>query len=100
MTYVSLLVLHLAISFAVFLFIHAKILKVHNYMFFVVLLLPFWGLLLMVILHFQIAFNADDCEEIQVEKLKLDSELYKSVTVDEKKVAETTVPIEEALIVN
>ena len=35
-----------------------------------------------------------------VEKLKLESELYRSVTVDEKKVAANTVPIEEALLVN
>ena len=69
-------------------------------MFFVSLLLPFWGLLLVLILHFQIAFDADDSIDVGVEKMKLESELYKSVTVDDKKVADSTVPIEEALLIN
>jgi tetratricopeptide (TPR) repeat protein len=56
--------------------------------------------LLVLILHFQILFKADDFINIDVEKLKLESELYKSVTVDEKKVSTSTVPIEEALVVN
>lgn len=91
---------HLIISLLCFLGIQFNILKVHKYMFFVALLLPFWGVLILLILHFQIWFDADDSIYVGVEKLKLESELYKSVTVDEKKVATTTVPIEEALVVN
>ena len=68
-------------------------------MFLVVLLLPLWGIIIVLILHFQIAFDATDSAEIGVEKLKLESELYKSVTVDEKK-ADTAIPIEEALLIN
>ena len=68
-------------------------------MFFVTLLVPLWGLLIVLILHFQIAFDATDSAEIGVEKLKLESELYKSITVDEKK-TDTTIPIEEALLIN
>ena len=100
MPYIILLVLHLIISALVFLGIQFHILKVHDYMFFVVLFLPFWGLLTVLILHFQIFFRADDGIDVGVEKLKLESELYKSVTVDEGKVAANTVPIEEALVVN
>ncbi|MBO7217989.1 MAG: hypothetical protein J6V50_04735 [Clostridia bacterium] len=69
-------------------------------MFFVALLLPLWGLLILLILHFQIFFKADNSIEIGVERLKLESELYKSVTIDNKKTAATTVPIEEALVIN
>jgi len=68
-------------------------------MFFVALLLPFWGVLILLILHFRIAFNADDSAEIGVEKLKLESELYKSITLDEKN-ADSAIPIEEALLIN
>ena len=100
MIYVILLAIHLVISVLVFLGIQFHILKVHDYMFFVALLLPFWGVLLVLILHFQIFFRADDGIDVGVEKLRLESELYKSVTVDEKKVAANTVPIEEALVVN
>lgn len=100
MLYIILLAVHLIISVLVFLGIKFNILKVHKYMFFVVLFLPFWGVLSVLILHFQILFDADDGIEIGVEKLKLESELYKSVTVDESRGAKGTVPIEEALVVN
>ncbi len=98
--YVILLALHLIISALVFLGIQFHILKVHKYMFFVALLLPFWGVLTVLILHFQIFFRADDGIDVGVEKLKLESELYRSITIDEKKVAANTVPIEEALLIN
>ena len=100
MWYIILPAVHLLICLLVFLGLRAQILKVHDYMFFVALLLPFWGVLLVLILHFQIWFEADDSIDVGVEQLKLESELYKSVTVDEKKVAASTVPIEEALLIN
>jgi len=100
MPFLFLLIVHIIISVLVFLGIKFNILKVHMYMFFVALLLPFWGVLTVLILHFQIFFEADDGIDVGVEKLKLESELYKSVTVDENKVAANTVPIEEALVVN
>ena len=100
MIYIILLAVHLFICLFVYLGIEFHILKVHSYMFFVVLFLPFWGLLTVLILHFQILFEADDGIDVDVEKLKLESELYKSVTVDDKKNAKYTVPIEEALLVN
>lgn len=100
MIYIILLAVHLFICLFVYLGIKFHILKVHSYMFFVVLFLPFWGLLTVLILHFQILFEADDGIDVDVEKLKLESELYKSVTVDDKKNAKYTVPIEEALLVN
>lgn len=95
-----LLAVHLLVCLAVFWCIRFEVLKVHKYMFFVALLLPFWGVLVLLVLHFQIGFDADDAIDVGVEKLKLESELYKSVTLDEKSVASTTVPIEEALVIN
>ena len=100
MLYIILFAVHLLICLLVFLGIEFGVLKVHRYMFFVVLFLPFWGLLTVLILHFQILFEADDGIDVGVEKLKLESELYKSVTVDEKRNAKNTVPIEEALLIN
>ena len=99
MVYAVCLFLHLCVCLAVFLCMRAKLLRVHKYMFFVALLLPFWGVLILLILHYQIGID-EDKKQIEVEKLKLESELYKSVTIDEKRIAATTVPIEEALIVN
>ena len=99
MLYIIAAAVHLIVCLLVFIGIKARILSVHKYMFFVALLVPLWGVLIVLILHFQIAFDATDSAEIGVEKLKLESELYKSVTVDEKK-ADTAIPIEEALLIN
>lgn len=99
MIYIILAVIHLIICLLIFFGIQYGVLSVHKYMFFVALLLPFWGTIIVLILHFQIAFDADDAAEIGVEKLKLESELYRSVTVDDKK-SDMTVPIEEALLIN
>lgn len=100
MLYIIFLAAHVLVCLLVYLGIEFHILKVHRYMFFVVLFMPFWGLLTVLILHFQILFRADDGIDVGVEKLKLESELYKSVTVDESKTAQNTVPIEEALLIN
>ena len=69
-------------------------------MFFVAVFLPFWGVLLVLILHFQIFFDGDDVAEIPMEKMMLDSDIYKSIVYDDEKNADTVVPIEEALIIN
>ena len=97
---IMLLILHLIISALVFFGIQFDILRVHKYMFFVALFMPFWGVLVILVLHFQILFHADDSIEVGVEKLRLESELYRSVVMDDKKVAANTVPIEEALLIN
>lgn len=100
MVSVMFLAAHLAISFLVWLGIQSHILKVHPYMLAVVLMMPFWGVLLVLILHFQIFFRADNAMDIDVEKMELESELYRSIPVDDKEVSANTVPIEEALVVN
>lgn len=100
MWYIVLLAVHLIVCLLTFLGIRSHLLKVHKYMFFVALFLPFWGALIVLILHFQIWFEADGSIDVGVEKLTVESELYKSVTMDEKKVAASTVPIEEALVIN
>ena len=100
MLYLILVAVHLILSALVLLGIKFNILKVHNYMFFIALLLPFWGVLLVLILHLQILFEADNGIDVGVEKLKLESELYRSITVDENQASANTVPIEEALVVN
>ena len=99
MLYIIAAAVHLIVCLLVFIGIRTKVLSVHKYMFLVAFFLPLWGVLIVLILHFQIAFDATDSAEIDVEKLKLESELYKSVTVDEKSV-DAAIPIEEALLIN
>jgi len=100
MLFAVLLFIQLLIALLVFLGIRSGLLKVHKVMLWVALLLPFWGVIAVMILHLQIGFKMDNAIDVGVEKLKLESELYKTVTVDDKKVAAKTVPIEEALVIN
>lgn len=99
MLFILFLIVHLAVSLLVYLGIESRKLKVHRYMFFVVLCLPIWGLLIVLVLHFQIWFEADDSIDVGVEKLKMESELYKSLTIEEKN-SQNIIPIEEALLIN
>lgn len=94
------LILHLIICGIVWIGIQSGYLRMRKYMFFVALFLPFWGVLLIVVLRFQIGFRKDGVKGVGVEKMKLESALYQSMTVDEKKVADKTVPMEEALLIN
>lgn len=99
MIYIILAILHLAVCALVFFGLMRVVLTVPRYMFFVVVLLPFFGVLIVLVLHFHIGFDPNDSTELQVERLRLETDLYRSVTVDEKR-AETTIPIEEALLIN
>ncbi len=90
---------HLIVCLLIFIMIQCGSSQLQRYMVFVALFLPFWGPLTVLILHFKVGFDPDASAEIGVEKLKLESELYKSVTIDDKR-ADSAVPIEEALIVN
>ena len=100
MLFIILMAIHIIVCLLLLVGIELNIIKVHRYMFFVALLLPFWGVLVLLMLHFQILFEKDDTIDVGVEKMKLESQLYKSITVDETSIAATTVPIEEALLVN
>jgi len=64
------------------------------------LCLPFWGFMAVMFLHFEVLFKRDDTISVGVEKMKLDSVLYKGISVDEKKNDDSLVAIEEALIIN
>lgn len=95
-----LLAAHLLICSLILLGIRSGKLRVHPYMFFVGALLPFWGILTILILHFQIVIKADGGRNIGVEKMKLESELYRPIVVDTGKNVASTVPMEEALLIN
>ena len=99
MIYLLLTAVHLIICLLVLLGILSGRLSVHKYMFFVVLFLPFWGLLIVLILHYELGFDPVYSAEIDVEKMRFESELYRSITMEDRK-SDMTVPIEEALLIN
>lgn len=100
MIFYLILIVHLLVCLAVLFGIAFDWLHVHNYMFFVVAFLPFWGLILVLAVHVQTVSHAEGIKTIGVEKLKLDSAVYRSLTVDDKKNADMTIPMEEALLIN
>jgi tetratricopeptide (TPR) repeat protein len=51
-------------------------------------------------MHFRLGFKKEEFLEIGVGKLKIESEIYKNVHVENKKISSSTVPIEEALLIN
>lgn len=95
-----LLVLHIICCVLVYLGIRTKLLKVKKNMLPVVVFVPLWGLLCVLVLHFQMFFHADDAKMAGVEKLKVNDEIYKSIFVEENASDKTIVPLEEALIIN
>lgn len=97
---IILLIIHILLCVFTFVGTHSNFLKVHKYMFFVVLCLPFWGFAAVMFLHFQVVFKRDDTIAVGVQKMKLDSVLYKGIDVEESKNDDSLVAIEEALIIN
>ena len=97
---IVLIIIHILLCLFTFLGTHFGFLNVHKYMFFIVLCLPFWGFLAVMFLHFEILFKQDNTANIDVQKMKLDSVLYKGIAVEENKKDDVLVPIEEALIIN
>jgi hypothetical protein len=95
-----LLFLHILCCVLIFLGISFKVLKVRKLMFVVALFLPFWGPLLVLILHLQIFFKQTDRLAVGVEKFQVESELLKGISQDENKNIGSTVSMEEALIIN
>lgn len=92
--------LHLLCCVLIFLGIQFRILKVRKLMVLVALFLPFWGELLVLILHFQILCKQTDRSNVGVEKFQVESELYKGIVQDDSRSSGSTVSMEEALIVN
>lgn len=99
MIYIILAAIHVFICTLIFVGMQIGVLNVQKYMFIIAVLLPFFGTLIVLILHFQIGFNPESIAELDSNKEGLESNLYQNLTVDEKR-AGTAVPIEEALILN
>lgn len=99
MLYIILAVLHLVVCVSVFIGMSSGVLDLPKYMFIITVLLPFWGLVIVAVLHRQMGFDPNDSAKLGTDDLKLESEYYRSVIRDEKG-SGTTVPIEEALIIN
>lgn len=97
--YVIFVLFHLICILTAFVGIRSGLLKVHSYLFFVVCCLPFWGFLIVLILHGQVLIEQNGNREIKMEKMQLDSELFRGIAAPEKN-ANAFIPMEEALLIN
>ena len=99
MIYIITAALHILFCLLIFLGMLFGKIRLPKYMLIIAILLPFWGALLVLILHFEWGFSSASAARIDTDKLELDSRFYKSVSVDEKR-SDRTVPIEDALLIN
>jgi hypothetical protein len=99
MIYIINAALHILFCLLIFFGMLFGKIKLQKYMFVVALLLPFWGALLVLILHFEWGFSSESAVDISTDKMEFDSRFYKSVSVDEKR-SDRTIPIEDALLIN
>lgn len=97
---IILLIIHMACVLLTWLGIRSGALNVKKYLLPMVLFVPFWGILCVLILHFQIGMDGDGVKEVGVEKMRVDQEVYRNIFVDQEGGAKDIVPLEEALIVN
>lgn len=99
LTGVIFLVLHLVCCIAVYMGICLGILKVRLYLMPIVVLVPLWGLLCVLTLHFQ-AFIHGRKRMTGIEKMKIEEEHYRSIFIGNQENQEEIIPMEEALLMN
>ena len=99
MIFIIFAVVHLLINLIIFWGLLSGKIRLQKYMLIISLLLPFWGAIIVLILHFELGFNPHDAAEIHTDKMAVESKIYRTVSVDDKR-SDKTVPIEEALLIN
>lgn len=97
---VSALILHLLCCVLVCIGIELKILKLKRYMIPFIVFVPVSGLICCLILHFQIFMGRNNQKDPDVDRLKNNEEIYRSIAADHTEVQKEIIPLEEALIVN
>lgn len=93
------LVLHILICLFIFFEMFTGKIKLQKYMLIITVLLPLWGAIIVMVLHFELGFKNSSAIDIASDKMTLESELYRPIVIDEKRSVKT-VPIEEALLIN
>ena len=94
-----LLVIHLILCLITFILLKARILKSRLYLIVPVLLIPIYGFGMLLVQELRNRGDQEIQEEIGVEQLKINDDIYRSIMMDEDE-TETVVPLEEALKLN
>ena len=97
---IFLILLHIICCIFVWVGIRAHLINVKKYLMFLVIFVPVWGVLCVLVLHFQLWIQSDQRKEVGVEKMKVNEEIYKNILQSGMEQEGNVVPLEEALIVN
>lgn len=65
-----------------------------------VCLVPVWGILALFFLEIRNRGKRETLEDVGIEKLKINDEIYRSILMDEDPIEDRVVPLEEALLIN
>lgn len=94
-----LLLLHLLLCALVFLGIALGALRVRMEVMPVVLFVPVWGVVCVLLIHFQLMISGKRSAELGVEKLRINEEIYRSFVVSGGESANTA-PLEDVLLLD
>ena len=94
-----LLLLHLLLCALVFLGIVLDALRVRMEVMPVVLFVPVWGVVCVLLIHFQLMISGKRSAELGVEKLRINEEIYRSFVVSGRERANTA-PLEDVLLLD
>ncbi len=71
-----------------------------EYLILPVIFVPVWGMICVLLLHFQIFFHQDKKREIGIEKMKINEEIYRSIIAPKEESDRNIVPLEEVLLID
>ncbi len=94
------LFVHIILCVIIYILMRLSILKAERMIMPLVCLVPVWGILSMIFLEIRDRGKQEIHEEVEIEKLKINDEIFKSILMEEDPLEERLVPLEEALLIN
>ena len=95
-----LIILHIVLCIITYILLKTRILKSRLYMVPVCLFVPVFGFAALFVQELVARGDHEALEEVGIEKLKINDEIYRSIMMDESQKDDELVPLEEALIIN
>lgn len=100
MALILFLVIHLCICLLAYLGIRSGFFQSSPLLMVLVALVPLWGFLCLCVLELRSRGNQEVREEVGIEKMRINDEIYRSILMDDDNAGDMVVPLQEALLVN
>ena len=94
------MLIHIILCIIIYLLMRLSILKAERMIMPLVCLVPVWGILALFFLEIRNRGKREILEDVGIEKLKINDEIYRSILMDEDPIEDRVVPLEEALLIN